>query len=320
MGGHNHNHGTVKQNTTLIAMAVASSLAIVKVVVGVMAGSLAIIASAVDSVLDVFASFFNYIALRISDKPADETHSFGHGKFEALASFIQSLIILVTGFFILYSAWNKFSTSNYEPIPTYGIVVMVISLVVTALLTVYMRRKAKQEKSTILETDAMHYAIDLYTNAGILLALVIIKFTGWDFIDPIIAAIVGVYIIISALKLSFNVSKILLDNNVDEETYNKITSILQSFGAEFYKDVHDLRTRTSGSEVFIDMHMTMCSDLPLKQVHEIIDEIEKAIKNELPEADIIIHPEPCEHKTQREKDLCCNAQYIHKWLRDTKTT
>ncbi len=307
-----------KSKTPLIAMSVALSLAVMKITVGIMTGSLAVISSAIDSVLDMLTSAFNFVALKKSDSPADDMHNFGHGKFEALAALMQSIIILGTGVFLVVSAWNKLQANTYEDIPSVAIYVMVISIVATAFLTIYMKRVAKATNSTVLEADAMHYAIDLYTNAGILIALVVMKFSGWTFIDPIIAGLIGIYIMYSALKLGLDVSKILLDNKIDDEDFEKINDVLNSFSEKMHCEFHDIRTRSSGNGVFIDMHMTLCRDLSLKSVHDLIDNIEEAIKKEVPNADIIIHPEPCEHETKQEKQMCCNAGYINQGLREIR--
>lgn len=293
-----------KTKATKVAMTIAFSLAIMKAIVGFMTGSLAVLSSAVDSILDILSSFFNFIAIKKAEEPADNEHEFGHGKYEALATFIQSFIIFGTGLIILVSAWNKFTSKNYEDVSDISIFVMAISIIATIFLTIYLRYMAKKENSSLLEADSMHYAVDLYTNIGILIALVLIKYTGLMFLDPLIAGVVAVYIIYSALKLSLKVSKELLDSRVEEETYNKLIDVLKSFDT-YHKDFHRLRTRSSGNEKFIDMHMTLCSKLTLAEVHKIIDEIEDAIRKEIPDADITIHPEPCDHdKTGYNYDEC----------------
>lgn len=303
------NNPSGKTKATKIAMTIAFSLAVMKALVGFFTGSLAVLASAVDSILDILSSFFNYVAIKKAEEPADNEHEFGHGKYEALATFIQSIIIFISGLFILISAWNKFKEKQYEDVSNVSIWVMVISIIATIFLTIYLRYMAKKEKSSLLEADSMHYAIDLYTNIGILFALVIIKFTSWNVIDPIIAAIVAIYIIFSAIKLSLKVSNELLDGRVEEETYNKLVNVLKSFEG-YHKDFHRLRTRSAGNEKFIDMHMTLCSKLTLAEVHYIIDKIEDAIRKEIPDADITIHPEPCNHHNEDYNFNNCNSDRI----------
>ena len=306
-----HAHGGSKTKATKVAMTVAFGLAVSKAAVGFFTGSLSILSSAVDSILDIAASFFNFIAIKKAEEPADTGHQYGHGKYEAMATFIQSIIIFVSGLFILLSAWDKFINNKHPEVSSAGFIVMGISIAATIFLTIYLRYVAKKENSSVLEADAMHYSIDLYTNIGILLALFIIKLTGWTVIDSIVAAIVAVYIMFSAVKLSLQVSKQLLDSSIEEEAYNKLLKVLDSFG-NYHLDFHRLRTRSAGNEIFIDMHLTLCRKLTLDEVHQITDVIENAISNEIPGADVTIHPEPCHHTDNDHGE--CNSSRIREGL------
>lgn len=301
-----------KTKAAKVAMSVASCLAVSKAAVGFLTGSLSILSSAVDSILDIAASFFNFIAIKKAEEPADTGHQYGHGKYEAMATFIQSIIIFVSGLFILLSAWDKFIHNKHPEVSSAGFVVMGISIAATIFLTIYLRYVAKKEKSSVLEADAMHYSIDLYTNIGILAALFIIKLTGWTVIDSIVAALVAIYIIFSAIKLSVQVSKQLLDSRIEEEAYNKLLKVLDSFGS-YHLDFHRLRTRSAGNEIFIDMHLTLCRKLTLDEVHQITDVIENAISKEISGADITIHPEPCSH-TDNDHGKC-NSSRIREGLK-----
>lgn len=302
-----------KANATKIAMSVAFFLALSKAVVGFLTGSLSILSSAVDSILDIAASFFNFIAIRKAEEPADTEHQYGHGKYESMATFIQSIIIFLSGLFILVSAWDKFVHNKQPEISYAGFILMGISIAATIFLTIYLRYMAAKEKSSVLAADAMHYSVDLYTNIGILVALILIKFTGLYVIDAIVAAVVAIYIIYSAIKLSLDVSKDLLDSSIEEDTYNKLLKVLKSFD-DYHLDFHRLRTRSAGNEVFIDMHLTLCRRLTLEEVHKITDSIEHAISNEIPGADITIHPEPCEHTDDDHSD--CNSERIKEGIKN----
>lgn len=301
-----------KTKAAKVAMSVAFCLAVSKAAVGFLTGSLSILSSAVDSILDIAASFFNFIAIKKAEEPADTGHQYGHGKYEAMATFIQSIIIFVSGLFILLSAWDKFIHNKHPEVSSAGFVVMGISIAATIFLTIYLRYVAKKEKSSVLEADAMHYSIDLYTNIGILAALFIIKLTGWTVIDSIVAALVAIYIIFSAIKLSVQVSKQLLDSRIEEEAYNKLLKVLDSFGS-YHLDFHRLRTRSAGNEIFIDMHLTLCRKLTLDEAHQITDVIENAISKEISGADITIHPEPCSH-TDNDHGKC-NSSRIREGLK-----
>lgn len=300
-----------KTVATKVAMATAFLLMVLKASVGILTGSLSILSSAIDSFLDIASSFFNFIAIKKAEQPADKDHQYGHGKYESLATFIQAIIIFLSGAFILISAWNRFKDNSHTEISQNAFIVMIISIIATVFLTIYLKYVAKRLNSSVLMADSMHYAIDLYTNIGILLGLIIIKLTGLLFIDAAIAMIIAIYIMFSAVKLLVEVSRQLLDKSIEDETYRKLINVLTSFG-EYHLDFHRLRTRSSGNETFIDMHLTLCKALCLADVHKITDRIEQAIMKAIPNADVMIHPEPCNHTGESNS---CNSNRIKEGLK-----
>lgn len=276
-----------------VSILVAVTLTITKGVVGFLVGSLAILSSAVDSMLDIISSSVNYYAIKKSEEPPDETHPFGHGKFESLATFLQSLVILGSGVFILYESYQKFITKGEVLDIDTGLYVMVFSIVVTLLLTRFLKSTAKKIDSMILKADAMHYEIDVLTNGGILISLLLIKATGFYIIDPIISAIISIYIIYSAISLNINVSKDLLDVELPKIIKDDIIKILDSF-ENLHVDYHKLRTRRSGSQKFLDLHLTLCRHLSLSEAHKISDVIEEKLMKNIKDLDVTIHIDPCD--------------------------
>ncbi len=281
-----------KRFTTLVAIFVAVFLAIIKATVGILSGSLAILSSAIDSILDLLSSTINYFAIKKADSPADYNHSFGHHKFEILAAFIQSIIITLSGVAILISVYNKSKNKDYFiDISFTAIFVMVISVVTTILLVIYLKRKAKEYNSMALEADSIHYTTDILSNTAILAALIVIKFTNLYIIDSIFAVITAIYVIGSAIHLSIRAANDLVDKNISDEDYAKLSDILkiyESKGVLF----DNIRTRSAGTKKFINMHIIMCGKLTLEDAHKIIDEIELSIKQSISNTDILIHPEP----------------------------
>lgn len=308
-----------KSKASAIAMSLALSLAFIKAIVGIFTGSLAIISSAVDSILDVFTSLFNFLAIKAAEKPADEHHQYGHGKYESLAAFIQSIIIFISGIFILFSAYKNIINNEHPEISNAGIAVMILSIFVTIGLTIYLRYMSKKEKSKILEADSMHYSVDLYTNIGILVSLFIIKYTGLVIIDSLVAILIALFIMYSAIKLSLDVSKELLDSSICKDDYNKILEILSGFN-KYNLEFHNIRTRLSGNTVFVDMHLNLCKYLTLEQVHRLTDIVEYEIAREIPNSDVTIHPEPCDHdvnspefcKTEKLKESIVTLDHLYK--------
>jgi len=283
---------TKKTGAALTSVLVAGTLAVIKLITGLMINSLVIISSAVDSIMDIVTSSINYFALKASEQPPDKEHPFGHNKYESLATFIQSIIIMLTGFYILYEAYSKYINKEAVSNVNNGLYVMVFSILATLFLTIFLRRTAKKEESTVLKADALHYEIDILTNLGVIATLLVVKFTGIEIIDPVVSVLIAVYIVYSALKLNFNVTKDLVDTELPVDIKEKIIDIIKQY-EDYHLDFHRLRTRQAGSKKFIDLHLTLCREVSLKDAHKIADIIEKRIEDEIKNSDIIIHIEPC---------------------------
>ncbi|MCX8083926.1 MAG: cation diffusion facilitator family transporter [Calditerrivibrio sp.] len=282
-----------KTKLPLISISFAATLAVVKLIVALYSGSLAVLASALDSVLDIVSSAVNYFALRASEAPPDKTHPYGHGKFEALAAFVQSLIILATGVYLLLkSIFNIVSKQPVKDLQA-GIFVMLFSVVMTLLLTLILRYYAKKFNSSIILTDSLHYEIDLFTNSSVLISLLLTKYTSRYEIDYIMSALISLYILYTAGKLAKDVSKELLDSEVSDADQKKIGDILSVYNENLI-DYHRIRTRSSGKTKFLDMHITLCKNMTLSEAHSIADFIEKDLKDKMGDIDVVIHIDPCE--------------------------
>ena len=279
---------------------------------GLISGSLAVLTSALDSLLDILSSSINYVMIRQADKPPDQEHPFGHGKLEAYASFLQSVIIFATGGFLLYQAIKKINTPQLPVVDITTGLVMVMAISASLFITVMLKRVAKQENSLVLESDAAHYSIDLLSNSGVLLTIILIKFTGIMWIDPLVAGILAIYIMISAIRLHMSAFKIMLDSKVSNEQFNEINRYLHEF-SPYQHGFHRLRTRTDGTIIFADVHLTLCGKLALKEVHALCDLIETRISEGNKGVDIVIHPEPCS------KGICltpeCDRENVLKLLK-----
>ncbi|WP_283805600.1 cation diffusion facilitator family transporter [Seleniivibrio woodruffii] len=280
-------------NATKVSISTAVFLAVFKAGVGIWSGSLAVLSSAFDSLLDIISSTVNFYAIRLSMLPPDENHPYGHNKFEPLAAQIQSFIILFSGVYILYKAYMNFHSNVEIKAMGVNIAVMAVSICITASLVYFLKYAATKLKSSVLYADSLHYKTDLLSGAGILVALVIIKFTGLYVIDSIVSAVIAVYIIVSALKLNFQVTRELLDETLPEEDMQIINSVLDRHKVEIV-DVHKLRTRSAGSRKFIDMHLVLFHSLSLQDGNDIRKDIEKRIKAGIKDADVNIYIEPCD--------------------------
>lgn len=299
---------TKKTRAAFFSILVAASLAIIKLVTGLMINSLVIISSAVDSIMDIITSSINYYAIKVSEQPPDKEHPFGHHKYESLATFIQSIIIMGSGFYILYEAHSKWVNNESVTNVNNGVYVMIFSIIATFFLTIFLRHTAKKEESLVLKADSLHYEIDILTNIGVIATLIIIKFTSFEIIDPAVSVLIALYIVYSALKLNFSVTKDLVDTELPINIKEKIIDIIQQYD-EYHLDFHRLRTRQAGSKKFIDLHLTLCREVSLEEAHKIADRIEKRIQREIRNSDVIIHIEPCTD------DECPGIEYCKKKIK-----
>lgn len=265
-----------QKKATLISSSVAALLTIIKLVIGIASGSVAVLASAIDSTLDFFVSIFNYFAIKNSEKPADEIFNYGRGKIEALASVIEGTIISVSGLFLLYQAIQKAINGEVSSYIGISLVVMVISLVITILLVTYLNKVAKQTNSMVIKADALHYKTDVYTNAAVLISLLLINFTGYEIFDIIIGGGISIYIIYSAYDLIKEGVLVLLDKAVDEKIIEEIKSIINH--EEKINTYHLLKTREAGHQTFVDVHLVFDCLITLMNAHRISDDIEFKIR------------------------------------------
>jgi cation diffusion facilitator family transporter len=261
---------------TMVATFTALVLAIAKIVVGFMSGSVAVIASALDSILDMVISIFNNIAVRISESKPDERFNYGKGKIEGLAALFEGLFIIASGVFIIYEAIRKIIYHEAIKEIDVSIYVMLFSIVATGGLVGFLYYIAKKTDNLIVKSDLLHYKTDLITNGAVLLSLIIVKFSGFYYIDFILSILIGLYIIKEASEIVKDGFKILLDASLDFETVEKIKEILKK--EPLVLDYHCLRTRKAGNRNFVDVHLVLTPDMKLKMAHMIIESVDEKIR------------------------------------------
>lgn len=296
-----------KKIATLISVNTAFMLAVVKLIGGVLTGSVSVLASAVDSILDIGSSTVNYFAIKQSEQPPDKDHRYGHAKFESLASLIQAGVITLSGLYILYEAYARFESGKAVKSIEGGIWVMLFSLAVTFFLVIFLRKVAKKENSSILKTESLHYEIDLLTGGGVLAGLVLVKVTGINAIDPFISVLIALKTVYSALVLGKEVSEDLVDKALDEDDLKKIHGVLNQYNCVIV-GWHKLRTRKAGTEKFADLHVQVNRHLTIEDAHTIADMIEKDIAETLGGADVQIHIEPCENECAHKACNLCDTE------------
>jgi len=210
---------------------------------------------------------------------------------------------MFSGFYILYKAYHNIVERVEVREIGVNLWVMTFSIAVTAFLVIFLKRVAAREKSAVLEADSLHYQVDLLSNGGVLIALILIKITGLHIIDSLVSIAIAMYIIYSAVKLNLSVTKELLDTSLSDEQLNGIKNILDEYSDEIV-DIHKLRTRSSGGQNFIDMHLVLDYNMTLGESGRVRKEIEDKIKSAIDDADVNIYIEPCKPEQCSKCDVC----------------
>lgn len=273
----------------LSSVATALVLIAAKTVAWLMTGSVSMLASLVDSVMDSMASLINFFAIRYSLVPADEEHRFGHGKAEALAGLGQALFIAGSSVFLIHQSVLKLMNPTPIEASMVGIGVMVVSIVLTFGLLLIQRYVIRQTGSTAIEADSLHYVSDLAVNVGII-AVLAVSGMGWLWLDGAVGLAIALFILRSAWHIASEASQLLLDREMPGDVRNRISAIVSSHPEAL--GFHDLRTRQSGRTCFIQLHLDMDQNLTLRLAHDLADRIQTAIENDFPGADVIIHLDP----------------------------
>ena len=266
---------SAQKKATVVSSSVAALLLIVKLFIGIASGSIAVLASAIDSLLDMAISLFNFFAIKKSEEKATEFYQYGKGKIQAIAAVIEGTVITVSGLYIIYVAIEKLIDGSSTSLLTPSILAMLFSIVITYLLVIYLMRIAKETDSIVIKADALHYKTDLWSNAAVLLSLVLVYLTDLDFIDAIFGMGIGVYIIYSAYEIIVEGVEILLDRALDGDIVAQIGEIISNHPE--VTSYHWLKTRTDGSTNFIEFHMVLRPNMLLLEAHRIADEVEDKI-------------------------------------------
>lgn len=286
-----------QERVAQVAVLTAFMLAVAKFIIAYLTSSMAILASALDSSMDVAASGINFFSIRHALKPADSDHHFGHGKAESLAGFVQGQLMILSGVYVIYSSAEKAFNKNLAVVSLdLGLSVMIFSTIVSALLVLYMRRTAQKTQSIALKADSLHYFTDVLSNFVVLTSLLIIYFFEFYYIDLILSSLIGLFIIYSAWQVLRESIDVLMDKSLDKDKLEQIHNKIQ----EFYPDVvsyHNLQTRHSGNKIFIDMHLVMPGVKLLSQAHEISQQVMGNLQQLFPNAAINVHVDPCDDRT-----------------------
>lgn len=283
---------STRSGAARLAVVVVIGLVGLKVLVAVVTGSISVIAQAVDSFLDLFAIVITFLAVGIAARPADEKHPFGHGKVEDIAAVVQAMLIFAAGGLIIYSAVLRIITETTIELTEAGMGVMLVSIVASLLLSRHLRRVSQATDSIALEASARNIAVDVYSAAAVLAGLLVIRFTGLQIFDPIIALLVALFILKVAYDVLIKSFGRLIDVKLSEDEESIIRSSIMECAGEVV-GYHELRTRKAGNQRYIDLHLVMPKDASVEEAHRLCDELERDMKTKLSHTTVLIHVEPC---------------------------
>jgi ferrous-iron efflux pump FieF len=281
-----------KNSAARLSIIVAVLMIALKATAGFLTGSISVWASLLDSVLDMFASTLNFIAVRASSRPADEHHTYGHGKAESLTSLFQAIVIGASGVFIIWEAIHRIADPHETRSELIGIGSMTIAIVVSVWLVRKLRRAALETDSPALSSDALHYTADIYINASVLVALLLTWLTGWSLADPLISMGIALYILKAAFELARESIHALMDRKLPVEVDDKVAEIVARYKNDGVYGFHDLRTRRSGSQRFIDLHFEIDRNKSFEESHDLTVKILREIEAEIPRSKVHVHTDP----------------------------
>ena len=308
MADKNHKYFAAHKEITSVArLSIYSNifLLLMKLIVGVFMGSISVLSEALHSGIDLLAAIIANYSVRKAGQPADDDHKFGHGKFENVSGTVEALLIFIAAIIILFKAGEKITTGGEVELIGAGLAIMGISAVVNFIVSKKIMNIAKKAESIALEADAYHLTTDVYTSIGVFIGLVLIKLTGNPIFDPILAVLVALLII----KASYDLTKRSISGLMDVKLSDKEEELIKSVIAEHYSQYagfHNLRTRMSGAERFVDLHLVVPRNQHVVDAHEFCNHLEKDIKEKIPNLSILIHIEPCREECEicRKLDVC----------------
>ncbi|MEZ5105578.1 MAG: cation diffusion facilitator family transporter [Draconibacterium sp.] len=293
-----------KKRVAFISVLAAIFLTGFKLTVGILTGSLGILSEALHSGLDLVAAIITYFSVRISDKPADDDHHYGHGKIENFSAFIETILLLITCTWIIYEAISRLlSGETHIEVTVWSYIVVISSIIIDITRSRALYKVAKKHNSQALEADALHFSTDIWSSAVVLFGLICANF-GFFFADAVAALMVAFIVLFVSYKLGKRAIDVLLDK-APKETIIKVKRVLATYPE--IKHYHGLKIRTSGADTFIRVNIHVEPDSSLKNVHLLCNKIEKEIKSQISRSEVHIHAEPQDVQHLKEDETETNT-------------
>ncbi len=276
-------------------------ITLLKLVVGVWTGSVAILSEAVHSATDLLAALIAFFAVRVSDTPPDPQHPYGHGKLESVSGAAEALLIFGAGIYIIVAAVQALVGGHETRSLGWGIGVMAATAVANTLVARHLFAVARRTDSLALLADAHHLSVDVWTSLGVMAGLAAVKLTGIAVFDPLAALVVAVFVLRTAWGLTHDALHPLVDAVLPEDEVRAVEQILTHDTRVL--SFHKLRTRKSGSQRHIDVHIQVNDDLSLRDAHALTEELEDRMRETLPNVEVVIHTEPYEEERRHHEEI-----------------
>jgi cation diffusion facilitator family transporter len=274
-----------------------------KVAAGMLSNSVSVLSEGIHSGLDLVSASLAFFTIRHAGKPADFDHPFGHGKFETLSSLFESLLLIAAAGFIVWEGVDHWQRPQMLEHQAVAIVTIAVSLVISWFMYRHNLAAAQATESSAIQVNALHFLSDVVAATGVLIGLIVLRLTGWQVIDPLMAFAVAAYILMITARQVAAALRELTDITLPESEIARIRAILDGFETSVI-EAHDLRTRKSGATRHIDFHLVLCGLMNVRESHEVCDRMEMAIYREFPNSSVNIHVEPCEHENTSCPDSC----------------
>ena len=278
-----------KERVAVLSIIAAVILTASKFIIGIITGSIGLLSEALHSCLDLVATVVTYFSVRISDKPADKDHHFGHGKVENMSALIQVVLLLVTCGWIVYEALHRLISKNVEiEVNVWAYIVIISSIIIDISRSRALSRMAKKHNSQALEAGALHFSTDIWSSGVVLLGLICAQF-GFYYADPIAALFVAVIVLYICYELGKKAIDILLDK-APTQSYEVVTEILDNHSE--IKEYHNLKLRTAGADTFVSFNIHLEPTMSFTDIHTFCDHLEMDIQQKIPRCEVYIHAEP----------------------------
>jgi cation diffusion facilitator family transporter len=290
-----------RQSVALLSVCSNTLLIVLKVAVGLLIGSVSVISEAIHSGVDLLAAVIAFFAVRKADQPPDESHPFGHGKFENISGAVEALLIFAAGGWIILESVDKLLHPAPLQAVSWGVGVMAVSAIVNLFVSRSLFRVGRETQSIALLADAWHLRTDIYTSAGVMLGLALISLgerlwpgTPLHWIDPVTAIAVAVLILRAAYSLTVQSARDLVDSSLPPEEERWIRRSIEEFVSRGVKGCHRLRTRKSGADRFVEFHMLVDPEMSVRDSHQLAEQLSKRIETHFAQTNVLVHVEPCD--------------------------